>query len=95
MPLVLLFPGQGAQRVGMAAALAREFPAARRVLDEVDAALGAHLSRLMAEGPDEELRLTANAQPALLAHGLAALRVLEEEAGLRFDLGPEPLVLGP
>jgi [acyl-carrier-protein] S-malonyltransferase len=83
--LAVVFPGQGSQSVGMAAALAAQFPAARAVLDEVDSALSQNLSGLMRDGPAEELNLTANAQPALMAASLAALRVLEAEAGL--DLG--------
>ncbi|MGU3406783.1 ACP S-malonyltransferase [Methylobacterium brachiatum] len=78
----LIFPGQGSQAVGMAKGLAEEFPQAKAVLDEVDDALSQPLSRLMAEGPVEELTLTANAQPALMAASLAALRVLEAERGL-------------
>lgn len=78
----LIFPGQGSQAVGMAKDLAANFPQARAVLDEVDEALGQKLSHLMAEGPADELTLTANAQPALLAASLAALRVLEAERGL-------------
>jgi [acyl-carrier-protein] S-malonyltransferase len=77
-----LFPGQGSQAVGMGKALAETYPAARAVFDEVDAALGQKLSQLMFEGPLEELTLTANAQPALMAVSLAAMRVLEMEAGL-------------
>jgi [acyl-carrier-protein] S-malonyltransferase len=76
-----LFPGQGSQAPGMAKDLAAAFPAAREVLQEVDDALGQHLSRLMAEGPAEELTLTENAQPALLAHAMAVVRVLERDGG--------------
>ncbi|WP_454916339.1 ACP S-malonyltransferase [Xanthobacter sediminis] len=82
-----IFPGQGSQAVGMGKALAENFPAARAVFDEVDAALGEHLTRIMWDGPAETLTLTANAQPALMAVSLAALRVLEAEAGL--DLARE------
>ena len=78
----LIFPGQGSQAVGMARDLAEAFPQAKAVLDEVDAALGQNLSRLMFEGPVEELTLTTNAQPALMAASLAVLRVLEAERGL-------------
>ncbi|MDP4003750.1 ACP S-malonyltransferase [Methylobacterium sp. NEAU K] len=78
----LIFPGQGSQAVGMARDLAEAFPQARAVLDEVDSALSQPLSRLMFEGPAEELTLTANAQPALMAASLAVLRVLEAERGL-------------
>ena len=77
-----VFPGQGSQAVGMGFALAEAFPAARRVLDEVDAALGQKLSTLMFEGPEAELTLTANAQPALMAVSLAVVEVLRAEAGL-------------
>jgi [acyl-carrier-protein] S-malonyltransferase len=80
-----IFPGQGSQTVGMGKALAEGFPAARAVFEEVDDALSQKLSTLMWEGPAEELTLTANAQPALMAVSLAILRVLETEAGL--DLG--------
>lgn len=82
MKQAFVFPGQGSQAVGMGKALADSFPAARAVFDDVDAALGDKLSHLMFEGPSEELTLTANAQPALMAVSLAALRVLEAEAGL-------------
>jgi [acyl-carrier-protein] S-malonyltransferase len=78
MAVALVFPGQGSQAVGMGAELAKAFPAARKVLDEVDAALDQKLSHLMLEGPLEILTLTENAQPALLAVSIAALRVLEE-----------------
>jgi [acyl-carrier-protein] S-malonyltransferase len=77
-----IFPGQGSQAVGMGKALADAFPASRAVFEEVDAALGEHLTRIMWEGPAETLTLTANAQPALLAVSLAAMRALEAEAGL-------------
>ena len=82
MTRALIFPGQGSQAVGMGKALAEAFPQARAVFDEVDAALSQHLSQVMWEGPADELTLTANAQPALMAVSLAALRVLEGEAGL-------------
>jgi [acyl-carrier-protein] S-malonyltransferase len=71
--IVLLFPGQGAQRVGMAADLAAAFPAARAALDAIDQALGVPLSRLMFDGPEADLQLTHNAQPAILAHSVAVL----------------------
>jgi [acyl-carrier-protein] S-malonyltransferase len=77
-----IFPGQGSQAAGMGKALADAFPQARATLREVDEALGQNLSLLMFEGPQAELTLTANAQPALLAVSLAVVRVLEAEAGL-------------
>ena len=82
MTTAFIFPGQGSQAVGMGKALADAYPAAARVFAEVDDALGQPLSRLMFEGPEADLTLTANAQPALMAVSLAALRVLESEAGL-------------
>jgi len=82
MTRAFIFPGQGSQAVGMGKALSDAFPAARQVFEEVDAALGQNLSRLMFEGPSEELTLTANAQPALMATSLAVLRTLEAERGL-------------
>src|SRR3712207_4858842 len=78
MNVVLLFPGRGSQKPGMARYLADAFPAARATLDAVDRALDAPRSRLMFEGPAEELTLTHNAQPALLAHGAAVWAVLRE-----------------
>lgn len=72
MDIVLLFPGQGSQKPGMGKDLAEAYPEARRVFDAADAALGAPLSRLCFDGPADELTLTQNAQPALLAHGAAA-----------------------
>ncbi len=81
--LALFFPGQGSQAVGMGQALAQAFPAARRVFDEADEALGEHLSRLCFEGPEADLQLTANTQPAILTTSIAALRVLEAETDLR------------
>jgi [acyl-carrier-protein] S-malonyltransferase len=87
MSIALVFPGQGSQAVGMGRALAANFPVARRVFDEIDAALGDKLTAVMWDGPAETLTLTENAQPALLAVSLAALRVLEAEAG--FDVKRE------
>ena len=81
MKLVFLFPGQGAQTVGMGRTLAERHPVARTVFEAADAALGFPLSRLCWEGPEDELRKTVNAQPALLTHSVAALRMLEA-AGL-------------
>ena len=82
MSLAFIFPGQGSQAVGMGADLAQAFPAAREVFQEVDDALGQHLSRLMRDGPEEELTLTENAQPALMATSLAAMRALERDFGV-------------
>ena len=82
MSTALVFPGQGSQAVGMGKRLAEEFAVARSVFEEVDAALAEKLSATMWEGPADKLMLTENAQPALMAVSLAALRVLETEAGL-------------
>jgi [acyl-carrier-protein] S-malonyltransferase len=82
MSLAFIFPGQGSQAVGMGKALADAFVQARAVFEEVDAALGEKLSKLVWEGPAEALTLTENAQPALMATSLAAMRVLEAEAGI-------------
>ncbi|PVX31039.1 ACP S-malonyltransferase [Sphingomonas pokkalii] len=78
-----IFPGQGSQAVGMGKALAEASPAAREVFQEVDEALGQHLFKLMSEGPESDLTLTANAQPAIMANAIAVLRVLEKEGGIR------------
>lgn len=77
MTLAVTFPGQGSQQAGMGKALAEAFPEARAIFDEVDEALGERLSTLIFEGPDDQLTLTANAQPALMAVSMAALRALE------------------
>ncbi len=77
-----LFPGQGSQAVGMGAALAEASRTARDVFDEVDDALGQGLFRLMREGPEDELRLTENAQPAIMANALAVFAVLTKDGGL-------------
>lgn len=82
MATAFIFPGQGSQAVGMGKALCDAFPAARAVFEEVDAALGQKLSTLMFEGPSDELTLTSNAQPALMAVSLAALRALQAEKGV-------------
>ena len=82
MAVAFVFPGQGSQTVGMGKALCDQFAAARAVFDEVDDALGAKLSTIIFEGPQETLTLTENAQPALMAVSLAAIRVLQAEAGL-------------
>jgi [acyl-carrier-protein] S-malonyltransferase len=81
MTRIAVFPGQGAQAVGMGRALHDAFPAARAVFEEVDEALGERLSGLVFEGPAERLTLTANAQPALMATSLAAVRALEAATG--------------
>ncbi|MEK9796735.1 MAG: ACP S-malonyltransferase [Alphaproteobacteria bacterium] len=81
MSRALVCPGQGSQEVGMGRELSDAFPAARLVFEEVDDALEKRLSRLMFEGPQEELTLTENAQPALMAVSMAAVRVIEQEGG--------------
>ena len=80
-----LFPGQGSQSVGMGAALAEASAAARDTFAEVDEALGQHLFKLMREGPDDDLRLTENAQPAIMAHALAVFRALTQEGGVTLE----------
>ncbi|MES2339039.1 MAG: ACP S-malonyltransferase [Pseudomonadota bacterium] len=80
-----IFPGQGSQSVGMGSALAAASPHAREVFQEVDDALGQKLFRLMSEGPESDLMLTENAQPAIMAHAIAVLRVLEREGGIRLS----------
>jgi len=82
MTIAFVFPGQGSQAVGMGEALADNFPAARNVFETVDEALGEKLTTTIWEGPADRLTLTENAQPALMAVSLAAMRVLETEAGL-------------
>lgn len=77
-----VFPGQGSQKVGMGVELAAASAAAREVFEEVDDALGQKLFSIMAEGPDDTLTLTENAQPAIMAHAIAVLRVLEREGGI-------------
>ena len=84
MPVhAFIFPGQGSQSVGMGRDLAAAFSAARDVFDEVDETLKQRLSKLMFDGPSEELTLTENAQPALMAVSLAVVRVLEREGGIK------------
>ena len=78
-----IFPGQGSQSVGMGKALAEASAAARAVFQEVDEALGQHLFRLMTEGPESDLTLTENAQPAIMANAIATLKVLENDGGIR------------
>jgi [acyl-carrier-protein] S-malonyltransferase len=85
MSLAFVFPGQGSQTIGMGRDLADAFPVARRVFQEIDDALSQHLSRLIFEGAQEELNLTENTQPALMAVSMAVVRVLE-------DMGKKPLV---
>lgn len=87
MSIVMVFPGQGSQSIGMGRSLAQNFPAARAVFDEVDEILGQKLSRIMWEGPEQALTLTENAQPALMAVSLAAVRVLVAEFGLSISRG--------
>ena len=77
-----VFPGQGSQKVGMGVELAAASIAAREVFEEVDDALGQKLFRIMRDGPDADLTLTTNAQPAIMAHAIAVLRVLEKEGGM-------------
>ena len=80
-----IFPGQGSQAVGMGKALADASPTARAVFQEVDDALGQHLFKLMCEGPEGDLTLTENAQPAIMANAIATLRVMEVEGGMRLS----------
>ncbi len=83
MARAFIFPGQGSQAVGMGKALASASAVAREVFQEVDDALGQHLFKLMADGPEDALTLTENAQPAIMANAIATLRVLEREGGVR------------
>ncbi|MDF3074556.1 MAG: fabD [Alphaproteobacteria bacterium] len=85
MTRAFVFPGQGSQAVGMGQDLAAAFPAARQVFEEIDEALQQNLSRLMKEGPESDLTLTENAQPALMAVSLAVVRVLESESGKKLS----------
>jgi [acyl-carrier-protein] S-malonyltransferase len=82
MTIAFVFPGQGSQAVGMGAELLNSFAVARETLEEVDEALKQSLTRLILQGPEDELTLTENAQPALMAVSMAALRVLSSEAGI-------------
>lgn len=81
MTRAFIFPGQGSQKVGMGKALAESSLQAREVFQEVDEALGQNLFRMMCDGPSDDLQLTENAQPAIMANAIAALRVLQHEAG--------------
>jgi [acyl-carrier-protein] S-malonyltransferase len=80
-----IFPGQGSQYPGMGKVLAENFTLARQVFEQADDALGSRISRLCFEGPEDELKLTANTQPAILTVSVAALRVVAEETGLTAD----------
>ncbi len=82
MRFAFIFPGQGSQAVGMGRVIAQAFSAAREVFEEVDEALRQNLSKLIWEGPESDLTLTENAQPAIMAVSLAVIRVLEQDAGL-------------
>ncbi len=86
MKLALLFPGQGSQKVGMGSALARDYAVARQVFEEANEALGFDLQKLCLEGPEEELRLTVNTQPAILTVSTAALRAFESECKVTPEL---------
>lgn len=92
MKRALIFPGQGSQQVGMGKELAAAFAVARETFQEIDEALSQHLSRIMFDGPDADLTLTENAQPAIMASSLAILRVLQKECG--FDVGAAAFVAG-
>jgi [acyl-carrier-protein] S-malonyltransferase len=86
MTTALVFPGQGSQRVAMGMELAARFALARRTYEEADDALGFSITKLCFEGPEDDLTLTQNAQPAILATSIAVLRVLEAEKGLTFAM---------
>ncbi len=83
--IAFVFPGQGSQKVGMGADLAEASAAAREVFEEVDEALGQNLSAIMREGPDDQLTLTENAQPAIMANSIAVARVLETDFGVKLS----------
>src|ERR1700679_1397500 len=82
MTRAFLFPGQGSQAVGMGKTLAEAFPVGRAVFEEVDDALSQKLSRIMWDGPDSDLTLTENAQPAIMAASLAIIAILKQQGGL-------------
>lgn len=84
--LAFLFPGQGSQAAGMGKDLYQQFAVARQIFEEANDALGFDLANLCFNGPDDQLKLTENTQPAILTHSVAALRVLEQETGLRPDM---------
>ncbi|ORY47742.1 FabD/lysophospholipase-like protein [Rhizoclosmatium globosum] len=88
----IIFPGQGSQHVGMGSDIYASFKAAKNVIDECDAAVGGGLRDLMFNGPSSDLTLTANAQPAILCHSIALLRVLQSEFG--FDVSKSSFALG-
>ena len=83
MQVAFVFPGQGSQSIGMGMALAKAFPAAREVFQQVDDALNQPLSKIMAEGPEDALTLTENAQPAIMAASMAAFAVMQKEMGVK------------
>lgn len=85
MSIAFTFPGQGSQKIGMGANLAQTFPVAREVFEEIDDALSQKLSTLMWQGEQDELTLTENAQPALMAVSMAVMRILESELGLKLE----------
>lgn len=84
--IAFIFPGQGSQFAGMGLDLANNFPIAKQVFEEADDALGFNLSTLCFNGPEDDLKLTANTQPAILTHSIAALKVLQQETGLQADV---------
>ena len=83
--LAFVFPGQGSQHPGMGSDLAEKFPAAKQVFEEADEALSFSISKLCYEGPDEELQLTENTQPAILTASIAVLKVVQQETGLKAE----------
>lgn len=85
MSRAFIFPGQGSQYIGMGKDLAEAFPEAREVFQEVDDALSQNLSKIMFEGPEDQLNLTENTQPALMAHSLAVAKILRKQGGVKFE----------